>query len=104
MKINYGEIVSTGLDYSDACYRYHRKYSGSQYISHKDPDLYEAYHRMERAERVMTVVCYVLEMPTDIPVRAARIMEKAYRRAASLGHDYGNINDEIVVKSLLANQ
>lgn len=104
MKINFGEIVSAGQSYIDALYRFRREYPGHNYISHADPALYEAYHAQERAERALTTVCYVLEIPANIPIQAARIINRAYERAYAQGRDPGIIDEAQVIRSLLANQ
>lgn len=103
MKINYGEIISAGQEYNDAMNTFRSKYPGHNFISHANPDLYDAYQRKEKCERVVTVVCYVLGIPGYVPIQAARITNRLYDRAYKQGRDPGMIDDQRLVESLIAN-
>ena len=82
MKINYGEIVTAGSEYIDAQNRFMSKYHrpGGYFITHSQPDLYDACRLVEKYETALNAVAYAFEIPASVIINAARIEKRYYER------------------------
>ena len=102
-RINFDELVSAAQDYMEKRYFFSRKYPNGGYISHENPELYDDYRSLDRAERVLTVAGYVTEIPSAVLIQANRIINRVYDRAFAQDRNPGYIDSERVVMTLLAN-
>lgn len=103
MKINYGEVVAAAQDYMDMMFYFKKQYPGPQYITHANQDLYESYHRMERAERVLCVVCDIVGISQATAIITARAINRAYGIAYNQNRDPGCIDEKVVLEGIERN-
>ena len=103
MKINFDELISAAQDYMDYSFRFSRKYPNGGYITCANPELCEAYRWLDRAERALTVVCYVTGIPAAVLIQAARFCNRFYEQAYAQDRDPGCIDAEQLIMALLAN-
>lgn len=97
MKINYGEIISTGTNYMDAQNHFRSKYHrpGGYYITHADPELYDAYRLVEKYETALNAMAYAFEIPASVIISAARVENRYYERGGQCLFDYKKLLESL---------
>ena len=81
---NYDLVLSYGFDYIDAENAFHSKYRNMCITRNGTPDAWDAANRAENAVRSLCDVSLVLNIPYDVIVNAARVMNRYYERGGGL--------------------
>lgn len=78
--MKYDEIINCGHDYNDACNAFMRRCPHGAYITHSNPEVYDLYRQLDRAEHALDVVAWVTGISRADIVNAARIENRYYAR------------------------
>jgi len=98
MKIDFDQLLSAGFDYISSTFEFRSRYHGGVYISHSNKDCYERYQQMERHDYALNTLHWVLGIPQDVIINAARIENRYYERGGE-----GYIRSEDLIRGLLQN-
>ena len=98
MNINFDELLSAGTDYLSSAYEFRSRYHGGVYVTYSNQDCYQRYHQMERQEHALYTLQWVLGIPQDVIINAARIENRYYERGGE-----GYISSETLIRGLLQN-
>ena len=98
MNINFDELLSAGTDYLSSTFEFRSRYHGGVYVTPANPDCFRRYHYMERQEHALDTLQWVLGIPQNVIINAARIENRYYERGGE-----GCISSEALIRGLLRN-
>lgn len=78
--MNYDEIISAGVDYINARNAFGYRCPHGAYITHSNPEVYDLYRQLDRAEHTLAVAARVTGISQADIVNAARIENRYYAR------------------------
>ena len=98
MNINFDELLSAGTEYRSSAFEFYSRYHGGVCITHANKDAYDRFWSMRRDERVVDMLAWVLRIPQNVIINAARIENRYYERGGE-----GCIDSARLIRGLLKN-
>ena len=94
---NYDLVLNYGFDYIDAENAYRSKYHNMYITRNGTPEAWDAAERAERALHALCDAATLINIPADVIVGAARVMNRYYERTLT-----GNVIDaEKLIRSMI---
>ena len=97
MAINFDELLAAGQNCISSNFEFYKRYRG-MLINHTMRDAYERWWAVQRDERALDTLAWVLGIPQNIVINAARIENRYYERGGDKV-----LNSEKLIRGLLLN-